>query len=98
MSPVHLEVKDHIAVVTLDFPPVNAVAAQAYVELTEIFDSLHEHPEARVAVLTGAGTKAFCAGADIKARVAGTTAPRADHGRTARETFNAIYECPIPFI
>jgi len=98
MSPVHLEVKDHIAVVTLDSPPVNAVAAQAYVELTEIFDSLHEHPEARVAVLTGAGTKAFCAGADIKARVAGKTAPRADHGRTAREAFNSIYECAVPVI
>ena len=98
MSPVRLELKDHIALVTLDFPPVNAMSADSYIELTETFDSLHDHEEAHVAVLTGAGERAFCAGADIRARLEGRTAPRQDHGRTAREAFNSIYECPIPVI
>ncbi len=94
MSPIRLDIKDQVATVVIDFPPVNAMALPHYAELTEIFDSLWEG-EARVAVLTGAGERSFCAGVDVKARVAQT---RQDHGRTARECFNSIYECPIPVI
>ena len=94
MSPIRFDVQDHIAIVTIDYPPVNAMADEAFDSITEIFDSLHEHPEARVAVLTAAGERAFCAGVDIRKR----GATRQDHGRGARECFNAIYECPIPVI
>ena len=96
MSPIHLEEKDHIAVVTIDYPPVNATGPGFMQELTEIFDSLHEG-EARVAILTAAGERAFCAGADIRAASSGTP-QRNDRGRGARETFSAMYECPIPVI
>ena len=66
-----------------------------YAELTEVFDSLWEG-EARVAILTGAGARVFSAGANVKARLQGER--REDHGRTAREAFNSIYECAIPVI
>lgn len=100
MSPIRVEVKDFIAVVTIDYPPVNAMAPDAYQSIIEAFDSFWDNDAVRVAILTAAGQRAFCAGVDIRTRVpgAGGPPPRRDHGRTAREAFNAIYECPIPVI
>ncbi len=95
MSPIHVDIKDHVATVIIDFPPVNAMSGDEFAELTEVFDSLWEG-EARVAILTGAGTRVFCAGANVKAQLAGKR--RNDHGRTARECLNSIYECAIPVI
>ena len=60
-------IKDHIAVVTMDAPPVNAQSREFVEELISVFDELNETPGVRVVVLTGAG-KCFCAGADIKSR------------------------------
>lgn len=98
MSPIRVEVKDFIAVVTIDYPPVNAMAPDAYIQIIEAFDGFHDRSDVRVAVLTAAGERAFCAGVDIRTRVPGGPPPRRDHGRTAREAFNSIYECPIPVI
>ncbi len=99
MSPVHVDVKDHVAVVTLDYPPVNAMSGDAYERITEAFDGLHDRDDVRVAILTAAGDRAFCAGADIKARAeAVASGAKTDHGRAAREAFNAIYDCPLPVI
>lgn len=62
---IRLDVRERIAVVTIDRPPVNALNSQAYVELGEVFDELATLDIAAV-VLTGAGEKAFVAGADVK--------------------------------
>ena len=51
--------------ITLDRPPVNAVTVQLLEELLGALDALEARQETRCIVLTGAGTKAFCAGADI---------------------------------
>ena len=98
MSLVKLEIRDRIAVVTLDNPPVNALSSEGQVQIYETFDSLHEQDEAVVAIFTGVGQRAFCAGADIRARLDGDSRFPEDHGRRAREAFNSIYECPIPVI
>lgn len=98
MSLVKLEIRDRIAIVTLDNPPVNALSSEGQVQIYETFDSLHEQDEAVVAIFTGAGQRAFCAGADIRARLDGDSRFPEDHGRRAREAFNSIYECPIPVI
>ena len=98
MSLVKLEIRDRIAIVTLDNPPVNALSTEGQVQIYETFDSLHEQDEALVAIFTGAGQRAFCAGADIRARLDGDARFPEDHGRRAREAFNSIYECPIPVI
>lgn len=62
---VILEVRDKIAVVTINNPPVNALDAQVIAELGETFDELEAMEEVLAVVLTGAGEKAFIAGADI---------------------------------
>ena len=56
-----------VAVVTLNRPQVlNALDVPAKERLGAIWREISEDPQVRVAVLTGAGEKAFCAGSDIK--------------------------------
>ncbi|MFN0153531.1 MAG: enoyl-CoA hydratase-related protein [Gaiella sp.] len=55
-----------VAVVTIDNPPLNALANDLLVELEAEIDRLDESDEVRAIVLTGAGERAFVAGADIK--------------------------------
>jgi enoyl-CoA hydratase/carnithine racemase len=56
-----------VAVVTLDRPQVlNALDVPAKERLGAIWREIADDPQVRVAVLAGAGTKAFCAGSDIK--------------------------------
>ena len=56
-----------VAVVTLNRPQVlNALDVPAKERLGAIWREIAEDPQVRVAVLTGAGEKAFCAGSDIK--------------------------------
>ena len=57
---IKCEVKDHIALVTMDRPPVNAIDTQFQEEMMLVFDTLSDLDEVRVAVLTGAG-RAFSA-------------------------------------
>jgi enoyl-CoA hydratase len=93
------EIRDHVAIVTMNNPPVNAQNGQFYNEMTEVFDEISDRPEIRAAVLIGAG-KIFSAGADMRARAAvgGTPGDRWAHNRRARECFHAIRECEKPVI
>jgi len=62
------QVGEQIAIVTLNRPQVcNAVDEQLAIELDAIVRRIESAPQIRVAILTGAGEKAFCAGADLKA-------------------------------
>lgn len=95
---INLEVSEHIAVVRLDKPPVNALDRATRRRLIEIFDEVSERPDVRVAVLTGTG-KFFCSGADLKDRPdADKAGDFLDHNRWTRETGNAIRECAKPVI
>ena len=55
-----------VATLVLNNPPVNVVTLQLARELGECLAELAADPEVRVVVVTGAGSKAFCAGSDIK--------------------------------
>jgi len=56
-----------VAVITLDRPQVlNALDVPAKERLGAIWQEIADDPQVRVALLAGAGTKAFCAGSDIK--------------------------------
>lgn len=97
---VRLEVSDHIALVTLDAPPVNAQSTQMIEEITLTMDQIGERSDIRVAVLTGAG-RIFSAGADIKdrQRIATSQGGQAGaHARRARETYYSVMECTKPVI
>ena len=61
-----LEREGHIATIRLNRPDKhNAINAEMSAELIECLDALEADDDVRVVVLTGAGEKAFCAGADM---------------------------------
>jgi enoyl-CoA hydratase/carnithine racemase len=59
-------INDGVALVTLNNPPLNLVTLEMTHELNALVARLAADPEVRVMVLTGAGSKAFCVGSDIK--------------------------------
>ncbi len=62
------ELRDHVLVVTLNRPEArNAVNAELTQGLGDALERAEHEAEIRVVVLTGAGDKSFCAGADLKA-------------------------------
>src|SRR3954464_12498938 len=68
-TPVSLIRRGAAAVITLDRPDrMNALSKEALVTLGEYAREARRDPAVRAIVLTGAGEKAFCAGADLKER------------------------------
>ncbi len=56
-----------VARVTIDRPHVlNAINGTAHDAMSNAWDAIRDDPDIRVAVLTGSGRRAFCAGTDIK--------------------------------
>lgn len=63
---VKLDKEDGIAVVTIDNGPMNVLSQEVIQQLDEICETLADDLEAIVVIVTGAGERAFMAGADIK--------------------------------
>jgi enoyl-CoA hydratase/carnithine racemase len=58
--------KPHITLVTIDYEARrNAMTRAMMADLAELWDRLDPDPECRAVILTGAGTRSFCVGADI---------------------------------
>lgn len=103
MNYQYLKIRDEadvpgIRVVTLDRPPVNALALSMSQELELFFRGLHQDRELRAVVLTGAGDRIFCAGADVKEIGERTTQTAMDRSVVFRATFDAIRRAPVPII
>jgi enoyl-CoA hydratase len=91
---------DHVLLVTLNRPQVlNALNTQMGRDKLDLWTRLAAEPGAwRCVVLTGAGDRAFCAGADLKERDGMTeTVWRAQHEIFER-AFMALMELPLPVI
>lgn len=64
--PVRVEKQGPVLLVTLDRPEVlNAIDPESHDELVRAWSRLRDSPDLHVGILTGAGTKAFCAGIDL---------------------------------
>src|SRR6266542_603209 len=64
---IRYEVHDRVATITLNRPEVlNAVHPPAAAELKDAWRRVRDDPSVWVAILTGAGDRAFCAGMDLK--------------------------------
>ncbi len=67
MSKVLFEIREQIAYVTINRPErLNACDSETYATLAETWSLVQAEPALRVAILTGAGERAFCAGSDIR--------------------------------
>ncbi|MBA4866327.1 enoyl-CoA hydratase family protein [Streptomyces sp. PSKA54] len=87
-----------VAVVTVDFPPVNALPVQGWYDLATAVRTAGADPKVRCVVLTATG-RGFNAGVDIKEM------QRTDgHGaliganRGCYEAFAAVYDCEVPVV
>lgn len=92
---VYLERKGaHVALITLDNQPKRNAASRAdFAELGRMWDELAADDSVRAIVLTGAGEKAFCAGADLSGDLtAGEETSRLVHKGLQKFT---IYRKPV---
>ncbi|MBO6521968.1 MAG: enoyl-CoA hydratase/isomerase family protein [Rhodospirillales bacterium] len=91
---------DHVMVVTLNRPEVrNAFNTQLGAELLDLWTSLYRDPsQCRVVVLTGAGDKAFCAGADLKERNGMSDDAWRQQHALFEQMIRAMMDCPVPII
>jgi len=65
LETLELTVENGIAIVKLNRPPMNPLSSKLFAELNKVVDELEDREDVRVLILTGAGEKAFAAGADI---------------------------------
>jgi methylglutaconyl-CoA hydratase len=99
MAPVVTEWKEHTAIVTINRPEVhNALNMPALQALQSAIETLTDHPKARAVIITGAGEKAFCAGADLKERRTMDDREVRRFIRLIRDTFTRIEQMPQPVI
>ncbi len=88
------EKKESIAYITINRPErMNALHGPAHGEFAEVFGDFRDDPEMWVAIITGAGEKAFSAGNDLKAQAeavaaAGTPAPTAGKSNASKARSN----------
>ena len=66
MAAIEFEHSNHIATVTINRPEArNAMNPEVFVRLYDAFHEVESNNDIRVAIITGTGDKAFCAGADL---------------------------------
>ncbi|GAB3432403.1 enoyl-CoA hydratase/isomerase family protein [Actinophytocola sediminis] len=94
-----VRIEDRVAWVTLDRPDkLNALTPASMTELRTVFTELDEDTDVHVAVLRGAGERAFCAGMDVAWSEGLTPAERIEQGRLGEKTFALIERTSIPVI
>ncbi|WP_424945738.1 carnitinyl-CoA dehydratase [Candidatus Spongiihabitans sp.] len=68
---VKTNIRGAVLEVVLDRPKANAIDSATSREMGAVFAGFRDNPELRVAIITGAGEKFFCAGWDLKAAAEG---------------------------
>ena len=90
------EKEGHVATLTMNRPEVrNAINAEMLCRLADAWQDVNDDPQIRVAILTGSGDQAFCAGADLDRLVRmmqGLRPPETDFDRRVVGDFTIIYK------
>ena len=95
---VTFEVRDHIGIITIDRPPVNAVCESIRLDLTRIFTELNTRTDVYCAILRAEG-RMFTAGHDLKE--AGQSKDpdfRKRVNPTIDASFAALHRCRVPVV
>ena len=93
-----VEVENKVATVTINRAPVNALNAQVYQELSRLIDELDANDDVHVIVLTGAGEKAFVAGADINEMAGADLVTVVKNNKVSRNMFKKVENSTKPVI
>lgn len=93
------DISEGIATITVNRPSaMNAMTVETLAELERVVAEVVQKPDIRVAIITGAGPKAFIAGADIAAMRDMTSTQARDLALQAHQIYAAIERSPKPFI
>ena len=96
---IRVEQTGPVATIWLDHPPVNAMTIRMLQALREALHTLEARSDIRCLVLSGAGDRAFCAGADLREQQALTDpAAAASFRALARQTVSALEHCRKPVV
>lgn len=101
---IRTQAEDKVAVLTIDHPPVNSFNKQVVTELGEAIDELLADDAVKVIIITGGGTNAFVAGADIPEIKELIETPEDDYAAAAtfiergQGLFLKIEQAPKPII
>lgn len=99
MANVLFKVENHIGYVTVNRPDVlNCFNYATLSGLQEVVNSIALNPDVHVVIFTGAGEKAFSAGADLKERKTLTETETRRNVKAIRDVFNSIGLLPQPTI
>ncbi len=89
----------HVVTITFNRPAArNAISRQLAAELLIVCDALSEADAVRAVVVTGSGTQAFCAGADLRERHGLTAEERSEHLTLVEGAVEALAALPMPTI
>jgi len=95
---IRSETHEHIATITIDNPPVNALPVAGWFELADAFRAAGRDVNVRAVILRAHG-KGFQAGVDIKELAADpTNQTLVEVNRGCYEAFAAVYDCDVPVI
>jgi len=93
------EKKENIGLLTINRPEkMNAISQELTAELSQLLDEIEDDDELRVLVITGAGDKAFVAGADINELVDRDARLGRKVSRERQEIFSRIENLHVPVI
>jgi enoyl-CoA hydratase/carnithine racemase len=96
---VRVEVAGRVATVTLDRPEaLNAISTELALDLAAALEPLAVDPGVGAVVLTGAGDRAFCVGADLKQRASFDDQGWFVQREAFRRGFAAVRRCPLPTV
>jgi len=99
MASILYEKKQHLAYITLNRPEVlNCFNYETLKNLGEVVSSIHTDKEVRCVIITGAGEKAFSAGADLKERRTLNEQEVRRNVKKIGDVFEQIADLPQPTI
>ena len=97
MSGVHVIERGPVLEVTIDRPKANAIDGPTCRRMSEVFTAFRDDPRLRVAILTAAGDRFFCAGWDLK-EIAGAGATDTDFGEGGWGGLQELWDLNKPVI
>ncbi len=93
------DIENQVAILTLNRPKVmNSFSFELLRALRDAVEDLRFNKDIRVIIITGAGEKAFCSGADLKERATLTPVQVKEFIFTIRNLFTSIEQLPKPVI
>lgn len=94
-----VEIRDQVALITINCPPMNTLSQDALLELGSILDQMEKDLSVRSLIITGAGEKTFSAGADVS-EFGGMSDPEQAEGflKQIHDLLNRVENFPKPVI